>query len=246
VTLALCLALAAQPLPQETGAGAPGAASREWGNALAALPDGAGLRPGDRQALAQALAGMGPAAPRVDASPARWAERLWDWFLDLLGTPEAERYAAGGRLAFLGAFAAASFAAWWFWRRPRRRETPAPAWRPAPAERPPDPEEADARAAEALGRARTAEALRLALLSALQALEVAGHLPRRPDLTNRELSRELATRASAPPGALAEWQWLALRHELAVYGGAPVGEAEAREALARSRALRRALARATP
>lgn len=245
MTLALGLALAALASPVEAAPpeSAREAAARERAAELAALPDAPGLRPGDRAALAAALAGLGPPPAPAGPAPSEWAARLWDWFLDLLGTPEAERYASGGRLAFLGVLAAAAFAASWVLLRPRKRAAKAPAARPTASAAPTDPGKADARAEDALGRARPREALRLAFLAALEALESAGHLPRCPGLTNRELSRELAGRASAPAEAEAEWHWLVRRHDLAVYGNAPVGEAEAREALSRSRTLRRWLLR---
>lgn len=209
--------------------------------ALAAMPDAPGLRPGDREALDAALASLGPSPPpSTDPSPARWAGRLWDWFLNLLGTPEAERYASAGRLAFLGALGGAAAATLWALRRRRARRGLAAASVPPAVSSPDDGEAAARRAEDALARGATAEAVRHAFLSALATLERRGRLPRRRDLTNRELASELG---GAQDGVAATWGWLAARFERAVYGRAPVNPVEALEVLARSRALRRQLDR---
>ena len=220
------------PLPDDL-------AGRDRVAALAALPDAPGLRQGDREALDAALASLGPPPPpRADLSLASLAARLWDWFLDLLGTPEAERYASGGRLAFLGALGAAATAAWALRRRRAHREKAASA--PPPAIAPTEASEgADRLAAGALARGSPAEAVRLAFLSALDALERQGRLPRRRDLTNRELARELS---EGPDGVAATWSWLAAGFERVIYGRAPIDAAEASEFVARAGALRRTLA----
>lgn len=79
--------------------------------------------------------------------------------------------------------------------------------------------------------------MRQSFLAALAALQETGALPRRCDLTNRELVREL-DRSPRATSAAPTFGWLSRRFERAVYGRAPVEMAEAREAVSRARSLR--------
>lgn len=149
---------------------------------------------------------------------------LWERLLELLGTEEAGRYAEVGRALYLGAAAAALLLVAIALR--RRRARPAPRARAAPSSAPPAPAAppdgslAAARAALARGDAR--EAVRLALLASLGALERAGRIPRGRALT----SAELVARAGA-----AELAPIAAAFDRAVYGGRPLAPAEATAAV---------------
>jgi hypothetical protein len=164
--------------------------------ALAAAP---GLPPAsaeDRAALAAVLARPELSPARLDAGAIRrFLVRLWDWLVELLGTSEAERYASLGRALFLGAAAAALVLVVAALRRRRERASASRRGRAdekgAGGETAPDV--SAVRAEEALRRGDAREAIRLALLAALGALERAGRLPRGRAMTNEEIVRSCST-----------------------------------------------------
>jgi hypothetical protein len=195
--------------------------------ALAASAAAPLATPGDRAALAEVLARPELARTRTDLwAIARALDRLWDWIVDLLGTTEAERYASVGRALFLGAAAGAAVLALSALRRRAaraRREGDGPEARGAAGAEPADA--SAARAEEALARREWREAVRLALLAALGALEQAGRIPRGRALTNGEVV------ASFPSDDLSA---LARAFDRAIYGALPVAPEEARAALERA------------
>jgi hypothetical protein len=211
--------------------------------ALAAqAPAGAALRPGDRHALEEILSRPEFRQARADrGAVGRWLAELWRRILDLLGTSEAGRYAAGGRTLFFAAVAAAMAAALaWSVRRRRggrtAREHPRAHAAPS-ALAPPDRSEALARSA--LQDGDWAEAVRHAFLMLLGALERHGRVPRGRARTNRELASHLAAAGPGPAPALAGgFADLAVRFDGTVYGGAPVGAGEAAAFLERAVELR--------
>jgi hypothetical protein len=194
----------------------------------------------------------------------RWLAKIWDDILELLGTAEAGRYAAGGRNVFFGLLATGVLAALFLVLRrraaTRRRGAPGPA-EPG-THRLPDPAESDSRASAALHAGDATEAVRQAFLGLLGALERGRRVPAGRALTNRELAAWLASPATAtttptatttatevpvpptvPPSELAlAFAALARTFDRAVYGMAPPALAEAEGYLERSRALRRLLA----
>ena len=220
------------------------------------------LRPGDRHALEAILARPEFSRARADATVlGRWLSELWRRILDLLGGEEAGRYASGGRTAFFAALLAALLAAL-VWSLRRHRAPPAQAGRGAPAAtfHLPLPDESPARARQALARGLWAEAVRHAFAALLGSLERAGRIPRGRTLTNREMAHHLAallTPSSAAPSATAStaiattagapapvgspsaalargFAELCTRFDRTVYGGAPVGAAEATAFLERA------------
>jgi hypothetical protein len=231
--------------------------------ALAAAPREPEASAADRAALAEILARPELSGSRLD----RWAlrralARWWDWLVERLGTAEAERYASLGRALFLGAAVAAAALAFTGMRRRRRvaREAREAALDPV---RRTDaaPDGAAARADEALRRGDAREAVRLALLAALGALERAGRIPRGRALTNDEViallgastprssssssssSSSTSTPGSGsgsaspppPPPPPTDLAVLVRTFDRAVYGGLPVTPDDARAALERSR-----------
>lgn len=218
--------------------------------ALAAAPREPEASAADRAALAEILARPELSRSRLDPWALRRAlARWWDWLVELLGTAEAERYASLGRALFLGAAAAAAALAVTGVRRRRRvaretREAALDRTRGADV----DPDTSAARADEALRRGDAREAVRLALLAALRALERAGRVPRGGALTNDEVmtllgasdvrSSSTSTSRSTsplPPPSPTDLAVLVRTFDRAVYGGLPVALDDARAALERSR-----------
>jgi hypothetical protein len=206
---------------------------------LAAVPPGAEASPADRAALAEVLARPELARSRARLDP--WAlrralVRFWDWLVEKLATAEAERWASLGRALFLGAAAAALVLLLATirrrWRAPRGDAAAPDVAGPGAAA----PEASAALAEEALRRGETREAVRLALLAALAALEQAGRVPRGRALTNDEIVRlagpPTATAVANPDSDLA---LLARAFDRAVYGGLPVAPTDARMAVERAR-----------
>lgn len=213
--------------------------------ALAAERPGKALAFRDRLALERILARPEFGRARADADgTGRWLAELWRRLLDLLGTEEAGRYAAGGRTGFFAAVAL-SLAATLAWALRRRRGRPGPAPGRLPVAVPPA-DGSQVLARTALQRGLWLEALRQAFLGLLAALERAGRIPRGRTLTNRELAAHLgASRApgsplapnAAPDGIADAFADLASRFDRAVYGGAPVAGEEAAAFLERARQL---------
>jgi hypothetical protein len=241
------LAAAARELAASPGAAQEAAAAAFRGAlathcALAAAPPAPEASAVDRAALAEVLARPELSQLRLDP----WAIRralvsFWDWLVELLGTEEAERYASLGRALFLGAAAGALALAVAALR--RRGRAPGAGSRPeeAPGPAAAAPDASAERAEEALRRGETRDAVRLALLAALGALERAGRVPRGRSLTNAEVVRAAArsTRTAAsppgPPPAGGDLALLARTFDRAVYGGFPVTPEEARGAVERAR-----------
>ncbi len=196
--------------------------------ALAAAAAAPAATPKDRAALAEVLARPELARNRTDLwALARALDRLWDWLVELLGTTEAERYASVGRALFAGAaVAAVVLVVSALRRRAARARRAAGDGAAPPGARRLAPDASAARAEEALARGAWRDAVRLALLAALDALERAGRVPRGRALTNDELV------ASIPSDDLSA---LSLAFDRAVYGGLPVAQDEARAALERAR-----------
>jgi len=223
---------------------------------LLALRPTAGASAADRSRLDDILSrsefrGSRPAAFALG----RWLARIWDDILELLGTAEAGRYAAGGRNVFFALLAAGVLAALFLVLRrrtaARRRGTPARA-EPA-ALRLPDPAESDSRASAALHAGDAAEAVRQAFLGLLASLERSRRVPAGRALTNGELAEWLAGPSTptstptapptVPPSDLAlAFAALARTFDRAIYGMAPPALEDAETYLERSRALRRLLA----
>jgi len=207
-----------------------------WCASLAARPRLPPTTEADRQALREVF--ERPELRRARADPAgfrRLLASLWGRVLELLGTAEAERFAGVGRLVFILAGLAAAVAGLAAVRRRRTGSTPFRAG-PAPELAPlPAPDVSAALAEGALARGDLTGAVRHAFLSALGALEEAGKLPRDRTLTNRELTGRLA----AAGAALAEeFGALGRLFDGAVYGGASVGDSEARSSLAAAARIR--------
>ena len=201
--------------------------------ALAATPPLPRASAQDRAALAEVLARPELSQVRLDPWAIRRAlARFWDWIVERLGTSEAERYASLGRALFLGAAAAVLVLGVAAVR--RRREGGGGARRARGEDGGsaalPAPDESAARAEEALRRGDAREAVRLALLAALGALERAGRLPRGRALTNEEVVRTVST-ATATPTDLA---LLVRAFDRAIYGGRPVTADDARGAVAQA------------
>jgi hypothetical protein len=196
--------------------------------ALAASPAAPLASPADRAALDEVLARPELARTRTDPwALARALDRLWEWLVELLGTEEAERYASVGRALFVGAAVAAAVLAGTALRRRALRGRRAEAARSEPhGGRALPPDASAARAEAALARGEWREAVRLALLAALGALERAGRVPRGRTLTNDEL---VAAVRSDDLSALAR------AFDRAVYGGLPVAADDARAVVARAR-----------
>lgn len=233
--LALALALAAVPAgcPEPSAASAPLAG---WCASLAARPRLPLPTRADRAALRAVYERPELRRARADtAGFRRLLSGLWGRLLELLGSTEAERYASVGRTAFLVAGLAAAAAGLAALR--RRRPAGPRARAGAEAERAtlPPPDRSAALAAAALAAGNPTGAVRHAFLSALAALELGGLLPRDRTLTNRELAGRLAGGALA-----AEFDALGRLFDGAVYGGAPVGEEQARAGLAAAGRLRAA------
>jgi hypothetical protein len=213
--------------------------------ALAASPAAPPASPADRAALAEVLARPELAHTRTDLwALARALDRLWAWLVELLGTEEAERYASVGRALFVGAAAAAAVLAGTALRRRALRWRSEAAGAEPRGERPPPPDASAARAEAALSRGEWREAVRLALLAALGALERSGRVPRGRTLTNDELVASLAAPSVRPEPvegraatrAVAEdLSALACAFDRAVYGGLPVAADDARAAVERAR-----------
>lgn len=239
------LAAAARAMDAGDGAAEPAAGFRRAlarHCALAAAPREPEASAADRGALAEILARPELSRSRLDPWALRRAlARWWDWLVELLGTAEAERYASLGRALFVGAAAAAAALAFTGMRRRRREASEA---REAALERVGTAEAApDVTAAcadEALRRGDAREAVRLALLAALGALERAGRVPRGRALTNDEVitllgASNVRTSSSSTPPSPTDLAVLVRTFDRAVYGGLPVALDDARAALQRSR-----------
>ena len=162
---------------------------------------------------------------------------LWARVLELLGSAEAERYAAVGRVTFVAAGLTALVAALAALRRRRATAGAVRTREEASTGRPLTPDRSAALADAALARGDLPEAVRLAFLSALAALEAAGRLPRDRTLTNTELSARLA---GAGAGVADEFGALGRTFDGAIYGGRRVDAPLVRESLARARRIRAA------
>lgn len=207
--------------------------------ALATAPREPEASAADRATLAEILARPELSQVRLDPSAVRRAiARVWDWLVGLLGTAEAERYASLGRALFLGAAAAAIGLALTGIRRRRRAAREAIDGAPARAERgDAGPDAAAARADEALRRGDAREAVRLALLAALGALERAGSVPRGRALTNEEVVKLLTPDGGASTPTSTDLALLVLTFDRGIYGGLVVALDDARAALQRSRRI---------
>lgn len=183
-------------------------------------PAGAALRPGDRRSLEEILARAEFRRARSGSGAlSRWLVELWRRILEVLGTEEAGRYAAGGRTAFFAAVALAAIAglAWAV----RRRRAPRVERQPLPeaASRLPAPDEGGEQALAAFGPRHLFE--RRGFLRVLRRLELKGWIPPGRALTNQELARHLAAQAGPPAVLAPDFADLAARFDLAIYGGAP-------------------------
>jgi hypothetical protein len=232
-SIALLVGAAPSGCPEPT---TENAASAAWCAALAARPRLALPTPADRQALRQVFERPELRRARADtAGLRRLLLGLWGRVMELLGTAEAERFAGVGRLVFILAGLATAVAGLAALRRRRAGTTPFRA-EPAPATAPlPAPDVSAALAEGALARGDLTGAVRHAFLSALGALEDAGKLPRDRTLTNRELTDRLATASAQLAG---EFGALGRIFDGAVYGGASVGDPEARSSLAAAARIR--------
>jgi hypothetical protein len=205
-----------------------------WCATLAARPRLPLPSAADRRALLEVL--DRPELRRARADPSGLRRLLlgyWARFLELLGSAEAERYASVGRLTFIVAGATALLAAAAAAKRRRRRlrgPTDEADAEPRASLRPAD---RSAWLAEvALARGDLAGAVRYALLAAVAALEGAGRLPRDRSLTNRELATRLGPSTGDPDAE--DFSALAALFDRMAYGGASVGELDARDGLARA------------
>lgn len=182
-------------------------------------PAGAALRPGDRRSLGEILARAEFRRARSSSGAlSRWLVELWRRILEVLGTEEAGRYAAGGRTAFFAAVALAAIAglAWAV----RRRRAPRVERQPLPeAASGLPPEEGGEQALAAFGPSHPFE--RRGFLQVLRRLELKGWIPPGRALTNQELARHLAAQAGPPAMLAPDFADLAARFDLAIYGGAP-------------------------
>jgi len=189
--------------------------------------------PADRATAAAIL--DRPAFRRARADPEalhRWLLSVWQRFLDLLQSEQAQRYAAVSRAIFFGAAATAALIAGLalLVRRPHRPPPPRPR---TPATSPAaDPGLGPAQAAAENGQGSLS--VRLAMLAALSALERDGTVPRGRTLTNAELVGQLT---DVGPERLGAAKTLATLFDRAVYGGRPVAPPEAQAALAAARVL---------
>lgn len=233
---------------------------------LQAMRATGGATPDDRARLERILERPEFRSPRPAAfALGRWLARIWEDILELLGTAEAGRYAAGGRNVFFALLAAGIVVALHLVlrRRATRRRPRAPG-RSAPAtHRLPDPGESDSRAVAALQGGDATEAVRLAFLGLLGSLERSGRIPGGRALTNRELADWLAATSiagasststttpaatSTPPsrptsGSLAlAFSDLARTFDRVIYGMAPLELSDAGRYLERSRAVSRLVA----
>lgn len=210
--------------------------------ALATLPRGPDATEADHAALARILARPELSAARTDPQALRRTlARLWDWLVELLGTEEAESYASVGRALFVGVAAAAAVLAGAALRR-RRQSALGERSAGTGGRRVPETAEDDGsarRAEEALARGEAREAVRLALLAAIGALEQARVIPRGRAMTNAEIV-EASTATSTPtaiPTLAGDVDLLARAFDRAVYGNLPVPAAEARDAVERARRI---------
>lgn len=254
-TAGLAAAARALAAPGPAPASAPGAAAAFRGAlarhcALAAEPAAPAASAADRAALGEVLARPELSRLRLDPWAIRRALlRAWDRIVELLGTTEAERYASLGRALFVGVAAGAAVLAAAALGRRRRGDGGAPrgaAERGASGERAPETTAVEAEAALRRGDGR--EAVRLALLAAVAALEGAGRVPRGRALTNEEIVR-VATSAAASDSTststsrstnanatfASDLALLAHAFDRAVYGGRPVPADDARAAVERAR-----------
>jgi hypothetical protein len=231
---ALAAAGASPPARELAAASFRGALSRHC--ALAALPAPPAASPADREALAAILARPELSRARSDPYALRRAlERLWGWFVGLLGTEEAERYASLGRALFLGVAAgAAVLAAAALRRRRQERKVAAEPRGAGRADARVAPDASAARAEEALRSGDGRGAVRYALLAALGALERAGRVPRGRALTNGEVVVAVSV---ASPTLSSDLALLARAFDRAVYGGQAVAAGEARGAVEASRRI---------
>ncbi len=218
----------------------------------------------DRSRLAEILAGPEFRSSRgATLVLSRWLAGIWERVLELLGTAEAGRYAAGGRNVFFALLAGAILAAFVLALRRRaaiRRERPPPPLEPA-GQRRSDPAESDSRAAAALRAGDAAEAVRQAFLGLLGSLERNGRIPAGRALTNRELVAWVGATwtGAATAGGIAPhpaplpargereriavaFSELARTFDRVVYGMAPPAIAEAGSYLERTREIRRQVA----
>ncbi|HYD42989.1 MAG TPA: DUF4129 domain-containing protein [Anaeromyxobacter sp.] len=214
-------------------AGARFRAAVAWHCALAAAPrlPAAGAR--EREVAEEIL--ERPAFRRARADPwavRRWLLGLWERFLALFETPEAQAYARFSQVLFLAAAAAA--AALGAWALLRRRPVAAPATAAPPDRTSPAPDARLDAAAAAAARGEAALAVRLSMLAALGALERDAVVPPGRSLTSAELVAHL--RAAGADRAQAA-QALCGLFDRTVYGASPASPADAAAALAAARAL---------
>ena len=154
------------------------------------------------------------------------AGRWWERLTELLGTAEAERWAGLGRAVFLATAAVALLLLWRAVRRRQRQATAgARAHRDRPAEvQPPRATEVDVADAErALAAGDAVEAVRLAFLAAVAALQRRLPAATADVLTGSELAARVADEGFGR---------LARLHERTVFGRRPVTPEEAVAALA--------------
>lgn len=231
--LALALAAAPEGCPEPAAETGPLAA---WCATVAARPRLALPSAEDRRTLREVLERPELRRARADtAGFRRMIARLWARAMELLGSAEAERYAAVGRIVFVAAGVTALLAALAALRRRRAQDRASRTQdEPVPGRVPP-PDWSAALAETAFARGDLREAVRHAFLSALAALEAAGRLPRDRTLTNGEL----AARLSGGGGSVsAEFGALGRTFDRTVYGSSRLDESIARESLAQALRIR--------
>ncbi len=179
--------------------------------------------PADRQALAAVLSDPEFQAQRWRGEALRrWLAGWWERLTEFLGTAEAERWAGLGRAVF---FAAAAVALLLLWRaaRKRRATTARVTRREGPGARPEGRKVAVADAERALAAGDAPEAVRLAFLAAIGAIQRRLRTAMAEVLTGSELAGRVPDEGFGR---------LARLHERTVFGCRPVTLEEASAALA--------------
>jgi len=190
---------------------------------------GAGLlaSPADRAALAEVLADPEFQAQRWSGDQLRrWLAGWWERLTELLGTTEAERWAGLGRAVFLATALVALLLLWRAVRRRQRKVTAgagAPLGERATVQLPRAGRVDVAEAERALAAGDAVEAVRLAFLAAVGALQHRLPAATVDVLTGSELAGRVADEG---------FGHLARLHERTVFGRRPVGRGEAVAALA--------------
>jgi hypothetical protein len=181
----------------------------------------------DRAALAEVLADPEFQAQRWGGDQLRrWLAEWWERLTELLGTTEAERWAGLGRAVFR---ASAVVALLLLWRAVRQRQRRAAAGAlaagggPAPVLPPPVRAVDVAEAERALAAGDAVEAVRLAFLAAVGALQRRLRTATVDALTGGELAGRVADEGFGR---------LARLHERTIFGRRPVSPEEAEAALA--------------